>query len=127
FSALTCWTLYRIAGRIYGPGVARATAWTWAVFPYLIYWPVRVVWEVTFTTFLLSLVLWVTMRMADGVRRRDWIILGLLWGLIALTNTAVIILLPFYLAWLIYELPACTRRFSGAAICLLLVLLCSTP
>jgi 4-amino-4-deoxy-L-arabinose transferase-like glycosyltransferase len=127
FAALTCWTLYRIAGRIYGPGVARATAWTWAVFPYLIYWPVRVVWEVSFTTFLLSLVLWLTMRMADGSRRRDWIILGLLWGLIALTNTAVIILLPFFLVWLIYELPASSRRFSGAAICLLLVLLCITP
>src|SRR6267154_361150 len=33
FGALTCVPLYRIAERIYGAEVARATAWTWAVFP----------------------------------------------------------------------------------------------
>src|ERR1700685_2631358 len=54
FAALTCLTLYQIAELIYGPGVARATAWAWAVFPYAIYWPVRVVWETSLTTFLLS-------------------------------------------------------------------------
>ena len=127
FAALTCWTLYRIADRIYGPGVARATAWTWAVFPYLIYWPVRVVWEASFTTFLLSLALWLAVRMADLARRRDWIIFGLLWALIALTNTAVVILLPFFLVWLMYQLPKSSGRLSGAGLCLLIVLLCITP
>jgi len=129
FAALTCWTLYLIADRIYGPGVARATAWTWAVFPYLIYWPVRVVWEASLTTFLLSLALWLAVRMADDyvARRRDWICFGLLWGLIALTNTAVVILLPFFLAWLTYQLPKSSGRLSGAGLCLLIVLLCITP
>ena len=129
FAALTCWTLYLIADRIYGPGVARATAWTWAVFPYLIYWPVRVVWEASFTTFLLSLALWLAIRMADAdvARRLDWICFGLLWGLIALTNTAVVILLPFFLAWLMYQLPRSSHRLSGAGLCLLIVLLCITP
>src|SRR6266566_9520700 len=129
FAALTCWTLYLIADRIYEPGVARAVAWTWAVFPYLIYWPVRVVWEASFTTFLLSLALWLAIRIADAdvARRRDWIIFGLLWGLIALTNTAVVILLPFFLAWLMYQVPKSSRQLSGAGLCLLIVLLCITP
>jgi hypothetical protein len=132
FAALTCWTLYRIAERICGEQAARATAWTWAVFPYLLYWPVRVVWEASFTTFLLSMALWLTISMGDnsppsGARRRDWILLGLLWGLIALTNTSVLILLPFLLAWLIYQLPSNSRRISGAAICLLVLILCITP
>src|SRR5258708_29581208 len=104
FAALTCWTIHSIAARIYGPWAARAAAWTWAVFPYLIYWPVRVVWDVSLSTFLLSLALWLTIRMSDemgdGPRRVDWIVFGLLWGLIALTNTALLILLPFFLAWL---------------------------
>src|SRR5271169_1917208 len=43
FAALTCLTLYRIAERMYGVSVARASAWTWAVFPYALYWPTRVV------------------------------------------------------------------------------------
>lgn len=101
WAALTCWSLYRIANRIFGGWVARGTAWTWAVFPYLIYWPVRVVWEASFTTFLLTLALWLAIRTAEGVRQRDWILFGLLWGLIALTNTAVVILLPFFLGWMI--------------------------
>jgi 4-amino-4-deoxy-L-arabinose transferase-like glycosyltransferase len=130
FAALTCWTLYLIAKSIRGEQVARAAAWTWAVFPYLIYWPVRVVWEASLTTFLLTLALWFTISMADGFTLnggRDWIALGLLWGLIALTNTTVLILLPFSLLWLIYQLPTASRRISGAAICLLMIVLCIAP
>jgi 4-amino-4-deoxy-L-arabinose transferase-like glycosyltransferase len=127
FAALTCWTIYLISKRIYGEGVAGAGAWTWAVFPYLIYWPVRVVWEASFTTFLLSLILWYTIRMADGARRRDWIIFGLLWGLVLLTNTAVVILMPFFLAWLIHQLPRSAHRFSSAALCVLIAVLFITP
>ncbi len=74
FSALTCLTLYRIAEKIYGVAVARATAWTWALFPYAIYWPVRVVWEMSLSAFLLSLALLLTLRMADAPPRpRAWI------------------------------------------------------
>jgi 4-amino-4-deoxy-L-arabinose transferase-like glycosyltransferase len=127
FAALTCWTIYLISKRINGEGVARASAWTWAVFPYLIYWPVRVVWEASFTTFLLSLILWRTIRMADVARRRDWIVFGLLWGLVLLTNTAVVILMPFFLAWLVYQLPRSAHRFSSMALCLLIAVLCITP
>lgn len=134
FSALTCWTLYRISDRIYGPWVARATAWTWAVFPYVIYWPVRVVWEVSLTTFLLSLALWLAIRMADGARRRDWILFGLLWGSIALTNTAVIILLPFFLGWMIWtgisKTPARSgflRALTGPLLCIAVLVLCVVP
>src|SRR5271155_2872022 len=97
-AALTCLTLYRIGERIYGITVARATAWTWAVFPYVIYWPVRVVWETSLTAFLLSLALLLTLRMADEPPHpRMWILFGLLWGTIALTNTAVLSLMPFCL------------------------------
>jgi 4-amino-4-deoxy-L-arabinose transferase-like glycosyltransferase len=132
FAALTCWTIYLITKRICGEQAARIAAWSWAVFPYLLYWPVRVVWEASFTTFLLSLALWLTISMADdersnAVTRRDWIAYGLLWGLIALTNTTVLILLPFLLGWLIYQLPSTSRRISGAAICLLMIVLCITP
>ena len=134
FSALTCWTLFRIGDRICGPWVGRGAAWTWAVFPYVIYWPVRVVWEVSLTTFLLSLALWLTMRMADEARSRDWILYGLLWGLIALTNTAVLILMPFLLGWLIWTTSARSptgkaggRQLTGAAVCVSVVILCVIP
>ena len=125
FAALTCWMLYRIAERIFGPSVARGTAWTWAVFPYLIYWPVRVVWDVCLSTFLLSVALWMAIRMRDRARWGDWIVYGLLWGLIALTNTALLILLPFMLAWICY--PARRAAAYGAMLSILILALCVTP
>lgn len=125
FDSLTCWTLYLIAGRMYGAWVARGTAWTWAVFPYLIYWPVRVVWEQCFTTFFLTVVLLLTIRMAEGSRRRDWVIYSLLWGLVLLTNTTLVILLPFLLAWLFWK--AHPRPLSGAAFAITIIVLCATP
>jgi 4-amino-4-deoxy-L-arabinose transferase-like glycosyltransferase len=131
FAALTCWSLYRIAECVYNPWVARGTAWTWALFPYLIYWPVRVVWETSFTTFLVTVALLVAIRMADGARYREQLLFGLLWGLIALSNTAVIILLPFFLAWMIFAKQtkslSLKNRLAGPALSVLVLILCLTP
>lgn len=128
FAALTCLTLYRIADRIYGPAVARATAWTWAVFPYAIYWPVRVVWETSLTTFLLSLALLLTLRMADQPPRlRMWVWFGLLWGILALTNTAILSMFPFCLLWLLYRLPRRAEQLVGAGLCVLTAALVVSP
>ncbi len=114
FSALTCLTLYRIGEKIYGVAVARATAWTWALFPYAIYWPVRVVWEMSLSAFLLSLAFLLTLRMADRPPRpRMWIEFGLLWGLLALTNTAVLSVLPFCLLYLFWRLPRRSGQIAG--------------
>jgi len=127
FAALTCLTLYRIAQRIYGPAVARAAAWTWAVFPYAIYWPVRVVWETSITTFLLSLALLLTLRMAtQPPRLRMWLLFGLLWGVIALTNTAIMSMFPFCLLWLLYRLPR-REQLIGAALCVVTAALVVSP
>jgi 4-amino-4-deoxy-L-arabinose transferase-like glycosyltransferase len=125
FAAMTCWTLYRVAERVFGPSVARGTAWTWAVFPYVIYWPVRVVWDVSLSTFLLSLALWLAIRMRDHARLQGWISYGLLWGLIALTNTALLILLPFILAWICF--PVSRRSMAAASICIAVIVLCVAP
>ncbi len=127
-AALTCLTLYRIAERIYGIAVARATAWTWAVFPYVIYWPVRVVWETSLTAFLLSLALLLTLRMADEPPRlRAWVLFGMLWGVIALTNTAIVSMLPVCLLWLLSQRPRRSRQFVGAGLCVLTAVLVVSP
>jgi 4-amino-4-deoxy-L-arabinose transferase-like glycosyltransferase len=126
-AALTCLTLYFIARRMFGESVARGAAWTWAVFPYAIYWPTRVVWETSFTTFLLSLALLLTLRMADeSPRWRSWIWFGLLWGLILLTNTAVVSMMPFCLLWLVYSRPK-RSQVAGAALCVFVAILVATP
>jgi 4-amino-4-deoxy-L-arabinose transferase-like glycosyltransferase len=120
FSALTCLTLYRIGERIYGKTAALATAWTWALFPYAIYWPVRVVWEMSLSAFLLSLALLLSLRMTDKPPRTQmWIGFGMLWGLLALTNTAVLSLFPVFLIYLLWRLPRTRRQVSGVVLCVL--------
>ena len=126
FASLTCWTLFRIGTRVYNESVGRGAAWTWAVFPYVIYWPVRIIWEVSFSTFLLSLALWLTIRLADEARTRDWLIYGLLWGLILLTNTTLFILLPFFAAWLIFQRPRSSQLY-GLALAGVVAIFCVIP
>ncbi len=112
---------------MYGVPVARAVAWTWAVFPYAIYWPVRVVWEMSLTAFLLSLALLLTLQMIEGPpSRRDWIVYGLLWGLMALTNTAVLSLLPFCLLWLLYR-SSWKRQLVNLVLCLAMMIVVVSP
>src|SRR5467141_3249300 len=134
FSALTCLTLYRIAAKIYGVAVAPATAWTWALFPYAIYWPARVVWEMSLSAFLLSWALWLTLSLANEIangnespRPRQWIGFGLLWGVMALTNTALLSMLPFCLIYLLWRLPRRFQQLAGAGLCILIAALVVTP
>jgi 4-amino-4-deoxy-L-arabinose transferase-like glycosyltransferase len=128
FSALTCLTLYRIAEAIYGVAIARAAAWTWALFPYAIYWPVRVVWEMSLSAFLLSWALWLTLNLADKAARSwTWIGFGLLWGVIALANTALLSMLPFCLLYLLWHWPRRSRQLAGAGLCVVTAVLVVTP
>ena len=128
FAALTCIPLYRIGQRLYGESVARATAWTWALFPYAIYWPVRVVWETSLSTFLLSVALLWTLEMGDGSPpRHKWISYGLLWGIIVLTNTALLAVLPLSLLWLLYRLPERGRQIRGIILCGIVAALVVSP
>ena len=99
FSALTCLTTYRIAARLFGTRPARWAAWTWALFPYFIYWPVRVVWETSLSTFLLSLAFLLALRLQQEPTRRDFVLLGLLWGAIALSNPTMLTFMPLSLVW----------------------------
>jgi 4-amino-4-deoxy-L-arabinose transferase-like glycosyltransferase len=125
FAAFTCLTLYRLAQRIFDERIARAAAWTWALFPYFLYWPTRVVWETSLTTFLLSLALLMTLQLqerdASGqFPARKWCAYGVLWGVILLTNTAVVSLLPFFLLWLLWQSKTRARVLTGGALCMVL-------
>ena len=128
FAALTCMTVYGIAKLIYGTNVGHWAAWTWAVFPYVIYWPVRVVWETSFTTFLLSLALLLTLRMGEKPPRvRAWVTFGALWGLIMLTNTAVVSLFPFCLLWILYRSKPNRKLVFGTITCLFVAFAAGSP
>jgi 4-amino-4-deoxy-L-arabinose transferase-like glycosyltransferase len=124
FGALTCWTLYRIAQRIFDRTAARWVAWTWALFPYAVYWSIRVVWETSLGAWLLSLTILQCLRIAEEGSWRRWSGFGLLWGVIGLTNPTLFAVMPFQFLWLLAKRKDGFAGFAvrAACACLLLVL-----
>lgn len=104
FSALTAWTVYRIAQRMFSETVAVWSAWLWAFLPNFAYWGVRMIWETSLSTFLFTLVILLTLKMERDNRFSLWSAFGALWGVIALCNTALGAFLPFAGLWLVYQL-----------------------
>jgi len=104
FSALTCWTIYAIGRRLFNETVAVLTAWIWVFLPYAIAYSVVWVWETTLSAFLLSLLFLITLKMEGDGRLRSWLGYGVLWGIAALVNTALIAWLPFSGCWLAWQL-----------------------
>ncbi|MGB9255403.1 MAG: glycosyltransferase family 39 protein [Candidatus Korobacteraceae bacterium] len=111
FSALTSWTIYRIARRLFSLKAAAWSGWTWAVFPFAIYWSVTWIWETTFSAFILSLLFMLTLEMEGDNRLWRWICYGLLWGILALSNTSTVSWLPFAGSWLAYQLYRSGKHF----------------
>ena len=114
FSALTSWTIYRIARRVFNETVAVWSGWVWALLPYAIYWSVDWIWETSLSAFLLSLLFMLTLEMEDDDRLWSWFGYGLLWGIAGLTNTSVLAWLPFSGCWLAYQLHRRGKRFRSA-------------
>ncbi len=102
--ALTCWPIVRIARRVFNDRVAFWSGWIWALLPYTVYWAVRFVWETSLAALLLTLLLMLTLDMEGDRRILSWFGYGLLWGVAALTNPAVLTFLPFSGLWLAYQL-----------------------
>jgi hypothetical protein len=129
FSALTAVPLYRIAHRLFGLGVAKWTAWAWALLPLSMYWATRWVWETSLSALLVTSAFWLALECADAQGKRAWrlwLCHGFLAGIIALTNPSCLTFLPFSWGW------ACwMRRRQGyawlpqaaAALCLILILI----
>ena len=68
FAALTSWTIYRTARRIFNPTVAIWAGWVWALYPDTIFWSVKWIWETSLSAFLLSLLFMLTVEMEGDER-----------------------------------------------------------
>jgi 4-amino-4-deoxy-L-arabinose transferase-like glycosyltransferase len=102
-SALVCILVFLIARISFGARIAKWSGWAWAFCPYGIYFPVERIWETWLATLLLCLLFLITLNLENGEKFGSWIVLGLLWGIAALTSPALLSVLPFLAAWLIYR------------------------
>jgi 4-amino-4-deoxy-L-arabinose transferase-like glycosyltransferase len=103
FAALTTLPIFLIAKRCFGETVARWSSWTWALLPPAIFWSTRWIWETSLAALLLALLLALSLILdaEDGLKL--WIGFGLLWGVAALTNAALLSLLPVSGGWAWYR------------------------
>lgn len=111
FSALTCVTIYLIAERTVGREVGLWAGWTWAVIPFFMRWPITWVWDMSLSALLMSLLFLFTLQASRSASWKKWLGLGLLWGLAALTNPALLAFLPASTIWLAYQFRDKWRQF----------------
>jgi len=135
FSALTALTTYEIAARCFNRRVALWSAWIWALYPAAMQYAVRWVWEMTLSTWLFSCILVVALRMRrvgergerDGRTLRRWLLFGLLWGLLGLSNPSLLLVLPAAGLWVLRGAGHGHRQWGFAAASAGIFVLCISP
>jgi hypothetical protein len=116
FSALTSVPIFYLARRSSGWKIGKWSAWTWSLCPYAMYWAVKWIWETSITLCLLTTLVLMAMRLAEGRRLREWIGWGALWGLGALLNPSILSLIPFIGLWIVWQLARERKPWLGQAL-----------
>jgi 4-amino-4-deoxy-L-arabinose transferase-like glycosyltransferase len=142
-SALTVLTTYEIAARCFNRRVALWSAWIWALYPAAMQYAVRWVWEMTLSTWLLSCILVLALRMrrvgeispiagSENARSEPrslgrWLLFGLLWGLLGLSNPSLLLFLPAAGLWVLRGSASMKREIGYATASGIVFLLCISP
>jgi hypothetical protein len=120
FSAAIAPAVYEIAARVFdakglahrssklAEPVAMWSAWLWAVYPAALQYAIHWFWEMSLSTCLFSWAIVFTLRLR-GLGEEDrshaqsfarWSVLGLLWGLISLSNASILICFAPMVLWI---------------------------
>jgi 4-amino-4-deoxy-L-arabinose transferase-like glycosyltransferase len=128
FSALTCIPVFLIGRRVFSEKVAVGAAWTWALFPYVMFWCTKWVWETSLSALLVAVLFWMALTLEDREGWLPWLEFGLLWGVAALSSTVLLSFLPAAGLWAWYH-RAKRRKPSLAGVVLASVVFfaCITP
>jgi hypothetical protein len=111
-NALMIPLIWETGKRCFDLRTARWSAWIWALYPAAMQYAVKWIWETTLTVFLFQLALVIALRVGcagesadgggkDGPTWLRWLEFGLVWGLIALANPALLLFLPVCGVWML--------------------------
>ena len=109
-SAITCVPLYRLGVLSFDERVGRWAGWIWAFFPYAIVNSTQKIFDTPLSALLVAWLILDTLKMRHVTSARRWIWHGALWAFAALTQTGVLILLPFYWLWVMWQMQAPFRQ-----------------
>jgi 4-amino-4-deoxy-L-arabinose transferase-like glycosyltransferase len=136
-SGLTAMAVWEIAFRCFSRRNAVWSGWLWALYPAAMQYAVRWIWEMTLTTFLFAFVLVLALRMRNiggnkdssqqRSQTREWLIFGLIWGIIALSTSTLLLFLPICGLWLLIATWNRPHALRNAILAGLVFLLCLTP
>ena len=73
FSALTCIPIFLIARKRFGEPTAVCAGWTWAFFPYAIYFSADFIWATTLTTLLVASIFLVALSLEETDKWQMWL------------------------------------------------------
>lgn len=143
-SLLSAWTavlVWEIGWRCFNRRVALWSGRLWALYPAAMQYAVRWIWEMCLTAALFTAIVVLCLRMR-GVGEREpprqtwqqWAALGVLWGLLALSNPTPLAMLPVLSLWVLLapeggvSLPErVLQRLPAAGLALLLFVLTLAP
>jgi 4-amino-4-deoxy-L-arabinose transferase-like glycosyltransferase len=104
-SALVAPAIWELGMRFNGRRNALCATWIWTLYPAFLQYAVKWVWEMSLTAALFAWVLVVAMRLRERASSSAnlalWAVFGLLWGLIALSNSSLLAALPAIGLWVL--------------------------
>jgi hypothetical protein len=103
-SALTCIPIFFLAQNSFSRRTAIGAVWTWAFFPYAVYFSASSMWYHSLVALLLTCILWVASCLETRPYLWRWAGFGVLWGLAALTTPVVLAAVPFLSGWACHRL-----------------------
>ncbi len=132
FSAATAPLVFKLGLHLFGTAkrgrnIALWSGWLWALYPAALQYAVRWPWEMSLTTCLFTFTLLLAFRLhAEPRILRRWALFGVTWGLIALSNSTLLLFLPVCGLWILLRSPT-PRALAGAALATLLFLATIAP
>ena len=134
FSAATAPLIFKLGLHLFGTAqrgrsIALWSGWLWALYPAALQYAVRWPWEMCLTTALFTFSLLLAFRLRAETQRhtvRRWAGFGLTWGLIALSNSTLLLFLPICGLWIAFGQRS-RRAFAGAGLAAAIFLVTVAP
>ncbi len=113
-AAATGIAIHALGRRTFGPRIGFFAAWIWALSPIFFRWAVSWIWDFAASAFLLTAAFVVTLDIAEQNTRKHWLLLGALWAVTALTNPALLSLMPFTFLYAAFTNHRVYRRWLAS-------------